>query len=110
LRQRARRSTHKNPESLVDGSRLGFLGQNLPTKRTYERLCCCHGRACDALQGSPLRPDDGATWQQEGDEPSGLTKCTTMFEPTVHIVDDDPAFLQALSRLLRANGFNVETY
>jgi RNA polymerase sigma factor (sigma-70 family) len=31
-------------------------------------------------------------------------------EPTVHIVDDDPAFLQALSRLLLANGFHVETY
>jgi len=33
-----------------------------------------------------------------------------MFEPTVHVVDDDPAFLQALSRLLRAHGFQVETY
>ena len=33
-----------------------------------------------------------------------------MIEPTVHIVDDDATFLQALSRLLRANGLHVETY
>ena len=33
-----------------------------------------------------------------------------MIEPTVHLVDDDPAFLLALSRLLRASGFHVETY
>jgi FixJ family two-component response regulator len=33
-----------------------------------------------------------------------------MIEPTVHIVDDDSSFLLALSRLLRASGFRVETY
>jgi len=33
-----------------------------------------------------------------------------MIEPTVHIVDDDSSFLQALSRFLRASGFRVETY
>ena len=33
-----------------------------------------------------------------------------MIEPTVHLIDDDPAFLLALSRLLRASGFRVETY
>jgi len=33
-----------------------------------------------------------------------------MTEPTVHIVDDDPSFLLALSRLLRASWFRVETY
>jgi len=36
--------------------------------------------------------------------------CTVVIEPTVHLVDDDPAFLLALSRLLRASGFRVETY
>ena len=33
-----------------------------------------------------------------------------MIEPTVHLVDDDPSFLLALSQLLRASGFRVETY
>jgi len=33
-----------------------------------------------------------------------------MIKPTVHIVDDDPSFLQAISRFLRASGFQVETY
>src|SRR6476620_10365918 len=33
-----------------------------------------------------------------------------MIEPTVHVVYDDPSFLLALSRLLRANGFRVQTY
>jgi FixJ family two-component response regulator len=33
-----------------------------------------------------------------------------MTEPTVHIVDDDASFLMAISRLLRASGFRVETY
>jgi FixJ family two-component response regulator len=33
-----------------------------------------------------------------------------MIEPTVHAVDDDPSFLLALSRLLGANGFRVQTY
>ena len=28
----------------------------------------------------------------------------------VHIVDDDPSFLAAVARLLRANGFSVKTY
>lgn len=31
-------------------------------------------------------------------------------EPIVHVVDDDASFLVAISRLLRANGFAVETY
>ena len=31
-------------------------------------------------------------------------------EPTVHIVDDDPSFLTAISRLLRASGFAVKTF
>jgi FixJ family two-component response regulator len=31
-------------------------------------------------------------------------------EPTVHIVDDDPSFLAAISRLLRASGFAVKTF
>jgi FixJ family two-component response regulator len=30
--------------------------------------------------------------------------------PVVHVVDDDASFLTAISRLLRANGFNVKTY
>jgi two-component system response regulator FixJ len=30
--------------------------------------------------------------------------------PTVHLVDDDHAYLLALSRLLRVSGFRVETY
>ena len=30
-------------------------------------------------------------------------------EPTVHIVDDDAPFLEAVSRLLRASGFAVKT-
>jgi len=33
-----------------------------------------------------------------------------MIEPTVHLVDDDPLFLLALSRLLRQRGFRVETH
>jgi two-component system response regulator FixJ len=33
-----------------------------------------------------------------------------MIEPTVHIVDDDVSFLLAMSRLLRASGFCVQTY
>ena len=33
-----------------------------------------------------------------------------MIEPTVHLVDDDATFLQALSRLLQANGFRVENH
>ena len=33
-----------------------------------------------------------------------------MTEPTVHVVDDDTSFLVAMSRLLRASGFRVETY
>ena len=36
--------------------------------------------------------------------------CTVVIEPTVHLVDDDDGFLLTLSRLLRANGFRVETY
>jgi FixJ family two-component response regulator len=31
-------------------------------------------------------------------------------EPTVYIVDDDPSFLAAISRLLRASGFAVKTF
>jgi DNA-binding NtrC family response regulator len=31
-------------------------------------------------------------------------------EPTVHIVDDDPSFLAAISLLLRASGFAVKTF
>ena len=31
-------------------------------------------------------------------------------EPAVHIVDDDPSFLVATSRLLRANGFSAKTF
>jgi FixJ family two-component response regulator len=31
-------------------------------------------------------------------------------EPTVHIVDDDPSFLAAISRLLRASGLAVKTF
>jgi len=31
-------------------------------------------------------------------------------EATVHLVDDDPPFLLALSKLLQARGFRVETY
>ena len=31
-------------------------------------------------------------------------------EPTVHIVDDDAPFLEAVSRLLRASGFAVRTF
>jgi len=30
--------------------------------------------------------------------------------PIVHVVDDDPSFLTAISRLLRVNGFFVKTY
>ena len=30
--------------------------------------------------------------------------------PVVHVVDDDPSFLQATSRLLRASGFCVKTF
>jgi len=30
--------------------------------------------------------------------------------PIVHVVDDDTPFLNAISRLLRANGFSVKTY
>jgi FixJ family two-component response regulator len=30
--------------------------------------------------------------------------------PIVHVVDDDTSFLTAISRLLRANGFSVQTY
>lgn len=30
--------------------------------------------------------------------------------PTIHIVDDEPALLKALSRLLRSEGFDVKTY
>ena len=30
--------------------------------------------------------------------------------PTVHVVDDDPSFLTAVSRLLRAGGYQVQTY
>ena len=30
--------------------------------------------------------------------------------PTIHIVDDDPSFLRAVSRLLRASGFEVVTF
>src|SRR6266545_2309999 len=30
--------------------------------------------------------------------------------PTVHIVDDDTSFLSAVSRLLRAAGFDVKTF
>ena len=33
-----------------------------------------------------------------------------MIEATVHLIDDDPAFSLALSRLLRASGLRVETY
>ena len=33
-----------------------------------------------------------------------------MVESTVHIVDDDPSFLLAIARFLRASGFRVETY
>jgi FixJ family two-component response regulator len=29
---------------------------------------------------------------------------------TIHIVDDDPSFLRAVSRLLRGHGFVVETF
>lgn len=29
---------------------------------------------------------------------------------TIHVVDDDPSFRRAVSRLLRASGFRVETY
>jgi two-component system response regulator FixJ len=31
-------------------------------------------------------------------------------KPIVHVVDDDPSFLAAISRLLRASGFAVETF
>ncbi len=31
-------------------------------------------------------------------------------EPVVHLVDDDPSFLRATSRLLRASGFAVQTF
>ena len=31
-------------------------------------------------------------------------------KPTVHIVDDDVSFLSAISRLLRASGFEVQTF
>jgi len=31
-------------------------------------------------------------------------------EPVVHLVDDDPSFLRATSRLLRASGFAVRTF
>jgi FixJ family two-component response regulator len=34
----------------------------------------------------------------------------TGIQPTVHIVDDDAAFLAATSRLLRASGFAVKTF
>ena len=30
--------------------------------------------------------------------------------PVVHVVDDDPSFLSAVSRLLRAGGYAVETF
>jgi two-component system response regulator FixJ len=33
-----------------------------------------------------------------------------MVEPTVHVVDDDESFLNAMSRLLRASGFLARTY
>jgi len=33
-----------------------------------------------------------------------------MAEPTVHVVDDDASFLNAMSRLLRASGFLARTY
>jgi FixJ family two-component response regulator len=33
-----------------------------------------------------------------------------MTEPTVHVVDDDPSFLLAIARMLRASGFRVATY
>jgi two-component system response regulator FixJ len=35
---------------------------------------------------------------------------TTTTRGTVHIVDDDPSFLRATSRLLRAQGYAVETF
>jgi FixJ family two-component response regulator len=41
---------------------------------------------------------------------SGHLGARPMIEPTVHVVDDDPSFVRALSRLLRANGFRVQTY
>ena len=31
-------------------------------------------------------------------------------EPTVYVVDDDRSFLAAISRLLRAKGFEVKTF
>ncbi|MGD0303332.1 MAG: response regulator [Candidatus Acidiferrales bacterium] len=34
----------------------------------------------------------------------------TAAKPTVHIVDDDASFLAAISRLLRASGFEVRTF
>ena len=34
----------------------------------------------------------------------------TPTQPTVHIVDDDPSFLAAASRLMRAHGFAVRTF
>ena len=34
----------------------------------------------------------------------------TIGSPTVHIVDDDASFLSAISRLLRASGFEVKTF
>ena len=34
----------------------------------------------------------------------------TPTQPTVHIVDDDPSFLAAASRLIRAHGFAVRTF
>ena len=34
----------------------------------------------------------------------------TLSGPHIHIVDDDPSFLRAVSRLLRASGFTVKTF
>src|SRR5678816_1788568 len=60
---------------------------NQEAKRRHDRA----GGTCDLVRG------------QSGSE-SGMT------EPTVYIVDDDTSFLLAIARLLRANGFRVETY
>jgi two-component system response regulator FixJ len=34
----------------------------------------------------------------------------TLSPPVIHVVDDDPSFLTAVSRLLRASGFAVKTF
>ena len=34
----------------------------------------------------------------------------TLAPPVIHVVDDDPSFLTAVSRLLRASGFAVKTF